>query len=130
MVNLPTWLWADPSNTQSRAIQIGVTRFRVQVRAVATSTLWEFGDGSPALRCAEPTRPYVDGQAGSSACTHVFRRSSAGQPGQIYRARATTIWQVRWSASDGTGGTLATVRRVRQFTVPVQEVQTVVTRSR
>lgn len=132
VVNLPTWLWADPRSTRTRSVRAAISSFAVVVQATAVRTVWTFADGSPTLTCAEPTRVYVSGrdEDATSPCSHVFRRSSAHQPGHAFRATATTIWQLRWSASDGTSGTLASVRRTSTFTLAVREVQTVVVRSR
>lgn len=130
VVNLPTWFWTEPSSTTGRSVQVGVPGFRVTVTATAVSTSWQPGDGSAAVECAEPSRAYRQGLPDRLGCTHRYLRSSATAPGRTYAARATTRWRVRWTATDGSSGSLPDLRRSTAFQVPVGEVQAVVTGTR
>ena len=92
--------------------------------------VWNMGDGQQ-VTCTGPgtaydsTRDYF-GQ--HPDCGYVYRRSSAGYPGDVVSVTATINFHVTWSASGAPGGgDLGTVSRTSApVAVRVNEIQTVV----
>jgi hypothetical protein len=105
LVNLPTWLWLSDG---WRDVSANASVPGVSVTAVAEPMFvsWSMGDGST-VTCTGAGSPYeagADPKAPSPDCGHVYRRSSASQPGQAYPVTATVHWTVTWSGA-GQGGT-------------------------
>lgn len=107
-VGLDTWLWiADPGESTTGPITRSATAGGTTVTATATldRVEWGTGDGTT-VTCDGPGTPYDAGRPGGSTdCSHVYGRSSAGQPGLRYTVTATSYWTVAWTGA-GTGGTL------------------------
>ncbi|WP_245778108.1 hypothetical protein [Lentzea xinjiangensis] len=98
----------------------------MSVTAVAkpTSVIWTMGDGST-VTCAGAGTPYkagTDPKAPSPDCGHVYRRSSASQPGLAYSVTATVYWTVTWSGA-GQGGTFPDMTTTGTATFRVAESQ-------
>ncbi|WP_063747144.1 hypothetical protein [Saccharothrix sp. NRRL B-16314] len=105
LVNLPTWMWLS-SGWGPVSATASVPGVSVTAVATPTSVTWLMGDGS-AVTCTGAGSPYEAGsdpRAPSPDCGHVYRRSSASQPGQAYPVTATVHWTVTWSGA-GQGGT-------------------------
>ncbi len=113
LVNLATWLWVAPSVWRSQSVT--ATAGTVSATAVArpAAVAWATGDGSEAV-CAGPGTPYDPGRpavAQSTTCSHVYLRSSAGQPAPdgrpdqgAFRVTASIVWAVSWTAQGAPGG--------------------------
>ena len=137
LVGLPTWFWIDPG--QWRALRQRTVAGPVWAQVVATpvSTSWDLGDGSPVLSCAGPGTPYDRTRpetAQATNCAYSYPRSSAQQPqtglfvnDRFFTVTVTTTWQVSWTGSGGSGGTLPVLTRSRSFPLAVAQRQTVVT---
>lgn len=117
-VKVPVWLWIDPP--QPIALTVAVRGLSVTVTAALVSTTWAMGEGDrsgpsssggSAVTCtgsgtpppAHPLRTVVP------PCGYTYTWKSlperTGGTG-AYQITATTNWQVSWTASDGTNGTL------------------------
>lgn len=137
LVGLPTWFWIDPA--QWRGLQQRTVAGPVWAEVVATpvSATWDPGDGSPLLSCAGPGTPYDRNrpEAGQSTdCAYTYPRSSAQQPqtgpsvnDRFFTVTVATTWQVSWTGSGGSGGTLPVLTRSHSFPLAVAQRQTVVT---
>jgi hypothetical protein len=123
LVAIPTWFWVEGWQPVTQRTRAGGVWAEVVASPVAAT--WYPGDGSPPVRCVanEAWRP----GAAPSSCEHVYTRSSAGQPGNAYRARVVVTWQVRWTGSGGRSGSLPLMQRQLSFPIAVAERQTVVT---
>lgn len=107
LVGLPTWLWIDRSSWTSRSATAAVPGVSVTARARPSQARWEMGDGS-VESCSGPGTPWRAGRDPASVsptCGHVFRRSSAEEPGAAFAVTATVTWSVSWSGG-GESGTL------------------------
>ncbi len=124
LVAIPTWFWVDGWKPVQQRTQAGDVW--AEVVASPLEATWDPGDGSPVVRCTGPGTAWSVG-ARESACDHTYVRSSAGQPANVYTARVTVTWQVSWSGSGGTSGTLPLMQRQMMFPIAVAERQTVVT---
>ncbi len=136
LVNLATWLWLDDSSWQVQSTALSLRGTTVTVVAKPTWVEWVTGDGTR-VSCAGQGRPYdesVPADQQSTYCSHTYRRSAAGQPNSAYAGSATASWEIRWVGSAPGGGVqqgvLPPLELTTPFSLPVQEVQNLVTRSR
>ncbi|MFI7679533.1 hypothetical protein [Actinophytocola sp. NPDC049390] len=103
-MQLPTWLWlADGWETVTATASVP----GVSVTATAKPELvtWLMGDGA-IVTCHGPGtrfRAGMDPRSGSPDCGHVYRRSSASQPGGVYLVQATVRWLVSWAGAGDSG---------------------------
>lgn len=125
-VGIPLWLWTEQGATTwgPNTATASVPGLSVTATARAKWIDWDLGDGST-MRCDGPGTPYIPGQVRSPTCDHVYQRSSAGQPGDVYTVTGTTTWEVTWSGA-GTSGALE-VTRSSSATVPIGELQVLAT---
>ena len=136
VVNLATWLWLDDSSWRVQSNALSLRGTTVTVVAKPTRVEWVTGDGSR-VSCAGQGRPYdesVPADQQSTYCSHTYARSSAGHPHSAYAGTATSTWEVRWVGSAPGGavqqGVLPPLALTTAFSLRVQEVQDLVTRSR
>ena len=112
----------DLATTAVEALTSALTAVRCAVRCAvrADGERWwlldrpEYGPGTP----YDPNKP---DDAQSTDCGHTYQHDGG-------RTVLTTIeWTVSWTSTDGTGGTLPSVRRSTQFPVTVEQRQAVIT---
>jgi hypothetical protein len=123
-VNLPTWLWVDNWEPQTRtATAGGVTS---TVVATPVEQRWTFGSPAERKVCADAGTPYDTSRPASEQatdCSYTFRHSSAGQPGDAYRVTVTLVWHVTWTSNIGASGDLGFVSRTTTIPTRVAEHQ-------
>jgi hypothetical protein len=105
LVNLPTWLWLDRGSWGERSATAEVPGVSVTAVARPTSVSWSMGDGV-SVTCPGQGTPFPvggDPRAASPDCGHVYRSSSAGQPGQVFVVTATVHWVVTWAGAGQSG---------------------------
>jgi hypothetical protein len=137
LVGLPTWLWVDPAAWRVLRQRTSAGPVWAEVVATPVSTTWDAGDGTGSFSCAGPgtaydrSRPVSDQ---STECSYAYRRSSAEQPqtgpgenDRYFTVTVTTRWQVTWTGTGGSGGTLPELTRSSSFPLAVAQRQTVVT---
>jgi hypothetical protein len=137
-VNLAEWLWIDPSiwhtlSTTAQACNAGGC-----TAATATATpayvTWNTGDGST-LTCNGPGIVYntaLPADAQSSACTHTYTQTSAGQPSPdgkpndaAFGVTATVTWTVAWAGPDGSAGVLPSLTTEGTSSLKVAQIESV-----
>ncbi|MCI0689268.1 MAG: hypothetical protein L0Y54_18850 [Sporichthyaceae bacterium] len=126
VVGLPTWWWVTDWSQRTQSTQAGPVW--VRVTATPVRSVWRPGDGRPAVVCQGPGlawSPNVS-KTDTRACTYRYERSSASQPDRRFAATVTAVWQVSWTGSGGTGGTLPELTVSASVPVPVLEIQAVV----
>jgi hypothetical protein len=132
LVGLPEWFWVPPADwhpVQTARVQAGP----VWAIATATPEMIEFspGDGHKAVQCQGPGmqyNPQLPPTAQHTDCSYTYQQPSAGQPGNVYAAAVTVLWNVSWVGSGGTGGTVATGRPMATpLALPVAAGEAVVT---
>lgn len=131
LVNLPTWLWLDRGSWGAQSATASVPAASVTATATPTSVAWSMGDGAE-LTCIGPGTPFpagADPQSASPDCGHTYHRSSAGAPGQAFRASATVRWTVTWSGM-GTAGTFPDMTTSASAAFRVAEAQALGTGNR
>ena len=120
-VGFPVWLWTDGPTRVSDSTTLAGLTFSLEARLVSTS--FDMGDGE-VLACAT-TAPYPVGVkpgTPSPVCGHVYERASL--PAGVYVVRATTTWEVTWSALGESGRVMTSTTGSRELRVG--ELQAVV----
>ena len=131
LVGLATWFWVtDPAAAGGPDGSLWVRAQADDVYAVVTATNQGLSINSPAgsTSCTpgQARTPYTPGTPESSACTLVFTKASVAHPaGWPVTVRAT--WNLAWTGSGGTGADLGPQPHTWNATIPVAEVQTIVT---
>jgi len=125
IVNMATWLWIDPAAWIKQYASASVPGVTAWVSATPETVIWNTGDGNT-IWCGAGTpydvsRPAADQ---STACSHTYTASSAGQPGGVFAASVTVRWRLWWSIVGAAGGgPLGTIDRTTALSTPVAEVQ-------
>lgn len=126
LVGLPTWLWIDPTAWQPRTQAVAVPGASVTATATPRMVSWSLGEGGT-VNCAGPGTPYTKGsdpRAPSPSCGYLYRRSSAGAPGEAFRITATIHWTVTWSGA-GQAGTFDDLASMDSVSLRVAESQAI-----
>lgn len=119
VVGLPVWVWSSESASRSASLSVAGYEFALSGRR--QSVAFDFGDGSPAIRCTA-MQPYPGPSAAGAAspsCGHTFARPSL--PAGTFTVTARAEWVVDWSAM-GYSGSLP-LRATAQREVRVGELQ-------
>ena len=128
VVNVPTWMWIDPSAWSPVSASASAGVVTVTATAAPTSVSWDIGNGNVVV-CAGPGTPYdatADADEQHSDCTYTYRESSAGRDGGAFTMRATVTWGVTWTVVGAPGGgSLGTAERTTTQEVRVAEIQAV-----
>ena len=131
------WWWIPPKQWVALTQRTRAGPVWARVTATPTSTIWDPGDGSTPLTCDGPGTPYDKSRPASeqsTACSHTYTQSSAGQPqtgpnanDRFFIVRVTVTWRVTWVGAGGTGGALPPITRSATFPLRVDDRETVVT---
>ncbi len=135
VVNLPTWLWVDPSVWHPYSVTASVGAVSATAVATPVAVTWQMGDGG-VVTCAGPGQAFDlfrPAQMQDTACHYAYRTSSLGQPftdgnpdTAAYLVRATITWTVSWSAVGAAGqGTLPSLATSAVTPVRVVQVESV-----
>lgn len=138
LVGLESWFHVD-TPWQPTTATATITAIAATVTATPTNVTWDFGDGSPIQTCSDPGKPftthdgsYNDPYAGMQPCTHTYDRRSTdsatprAQPDGTFTVTATVTYNVTWTATDGTTGTLDPITRTGQTNIRVLEAQALI----
>ncbi|HET7486519.1 MAG TPA: hypothetical protein VFJ85_01225 [Acidimicrobiales bacterium] len=125
LVNLPTWMWLENwAPASATATEGGLT---VTVTATPKRVVWRMGAGDPVVCGAgRAWNPALREEQQSSDCTFTYRASSANQPDLMYRASATMVFDISWSATNGESGSLGQASTTTDFRMRVAEGQALV----
>ncbi len=135
VVNLPTWLWIDPSVWHTYSVTATVGTVSATAVAQPTAVTWSMGDGDIVV-CSGPGQAFVISRPTSmqgTACQYSYRASSLGQPAgaggpdtAAYPVSATITWSVSWSAAGTDGqGMLPPLSTTATASVRVVQVESV-----
>ncbi|KAA0235950.1 MAG: hypothetical protein EDR02_01995 [Actinobacteria bacterium] len=127
-VQVPTWLWLEPSWWQTYEATADAGRVWSSVRATPVTTTWSLGDGNT-ISCGGPGTAWRPGLSeDASDCTHTYRISSATTPAGSFDLEATVTFEVSWASNATGGGTLPEITRSSALDVEVGEIQAIGTR--
>jgi hypothetical protein len=122
LVGVRTWFWIDAAQWQPRSATAAVPGLSATVTAQPTEVRWDMGDGTT-VTCDGPGTPYDTNRPDEvqhSDCSHVFQHDGT------HDVRATIVWRVRWTATDGSSGALPDVSRATQFPLQAEQRQAVI----
>ena len=120
VVNLGMWLAVEPVEPVVLSAEAGLAWIRL--RAVHTSTRFEFGNGD-AVTCVGVGTPIVElDTVEEGPCGYTYRRPSP--PGEPFRLTVSMMWALSFESSDG-AGSLPVLTRSTTVEYPVREIQTI-----
>jgi len=124
VVGMDTWVWAT-GDTPSE-VRVSASAGSMSAEVVASSSGLRLSAPDAKQSCTGWGSPWVDGesQEGGSDCTIEFTRSSAHLGGTT-PVSVSVSYDVSWTASDGSSGTLDPITTNSTIDIPVAEVQTV-----
>ncbi len=123
-VNLWTWFWTDPASWASRTQTTSVGPVSATVVARPVGLLFEPGDGQDAVRCPGPGRAWTDADGDDGPPSGCGFRYTHVTDGAVI-SRLGIVWQVRWTGSGQTGGTLPMMQTVTKAPLQVLQAQVV-----
>ena len=120
VVGVDTWVWAasgTPSHVEVRATA-GSTSVSVSADAGGLS----LSAPGARTRCTGWGEPWREGTSreGDSDCVVVFTRSAAHVPLTV-----SATYDITWTSTNGTGGTLEALTTTTTIDLPVAEIQTI-----
>lgn len=124
---LPSWLAVEPSYWQAdRRATASAGRVSVTAVVTPTQTVWDMGDGSE-VTCGSGGTVWQAGlDVAAADCTHIYRDSSAGAPGDAFDITATVSFGVAVTTNaPGSYGPFPDIERTSVESVQVGEIQAV-----
>lgn len=106
VVQLPVWLWIPADQWEPQRVSATAGPVTSTVTATPTRVTWDMGNGDQ-VECDGPGTPYQRRYAQrpeATDCRYTYRRSSAGQPDEVYEVTATVHWELTWTATGAAGG--------------------------
>ena len=124
VVGLDTWVWATGETPSQVRVTASAGSLSATVVASASGLRVSAPDSVPS--CTGWGSPWVPGQSqeGGSDCTVEFTRSSAHLGGTT-PLTVSVGYDVAWTATDGTSGTLDPITTTSTTDLPVAEIQTI-----
>lgn len=118
-----TWLWVNEDWWRAYSATANAGRVSSTVTATPTRAEWNTGDGG-GTTCRGPGVEWRRGMSDDATyCSHVYRRSSAGEDGATYTLSVTVWFEISWASNTGDSGTLAAISRSASRQVEVGQVQ-------
>lgn len=131
LVGLPEWFWFPRGEWAPVSKTVAVGAVWARATAVPVSIVFQPGGGLPGISCSGPGTAFNPARplgAQHTDCSYTYRLPSAGQPGNVYAAAVTVLWNVFWVGSGNTGGPVANGRPVNTpLTLPVAAGEALVT---
>jgi hypothetical protein len=131
LVGLPEWFWFPRGEWAPVSRTVAVGPVWARATAVPERIVFDPGGGLAGTSCRGPGtafNPAVSLGAQHTDCSYLYRQPSAGQPGNVYAAAVTVLWNVFWVGSGNTGGPVANGRPVSTpLTLPVAAGEALVT---
>jgi hypothetical protein len=131
-VNLATWIWL--SEAAYPPVSVSAVAGPVTVTAIARPAALTLPTGVPDTALTPPDGvctalfdAYTGNPAAPPACAITFGRASVQDP-DGYPVTVRLQWGATWSASTGAGGALPVAALPGTVRIPVQELQSIITR--
>lgn len=124
-VGLSTFFWVDDWQPLARTVELrGVS---ATVTATPTGLTFDPGDGSPAVTCAGPGRPWVPADdnkpPSNGACGYTYRAVTPNGP---LTATTSVQWSVSWTSNTGASGTFPASTTSTSSSFLVEQIQVVI----
>jgi hypothetical protein len=128
LTGAPLWLWIPRQQWRTLHQRTQAGTAWAEVTAAPISQTWTFGDQSKPLYCDTPGTEITQLNAhraleGSPSCGYTYTVSSRHQPKQQYAIQVTVNWQVSWTGSGDTAGTLPLMRRAQTIPYTVRQAR-------
>ncbi|MGH1489756.1 MAG: hypothetical protein ACRBK7_10230 [Acidimicrobiales bacterium] len=124
---LQSWLAVEPSYWNAdRQATAAAGRVAVTATVTPVESSWDMGDGNE-VTCAGPGTVWQAGlDPAAATCSHVYRTSSAGAPGDAFDIAATVRFNVDITTNaPGSYGPFVDIERTTVDAVQVGEIQAV-----
>jgi len=109
LVGLPEWFWVPANEWHPRSVTVTAGSVWATATAAPVSLTFQPGAGLSPVTCTGPGAAYNRHLAAAQQhtnCSYTYLQSSAGLPGNAYRASVTVTWRITWTGSGGAGGVL------------------------
>ena len=129
-VQFPTWFWTDPGSWGPVSAQASIPGVTATVTATPRVLRFTPGDGSDTVECEGPGQVFDTASPAmiddANGCTQVYRHSSSTTRSGSFAASISIVWDVSFTASDGSTGTFDPLTRTTTRTMQVAELQSLV----
>ena len=127
IVQFPFWFWVDPAQWSTPvSLPVSFPTFTLTLTATPTRLTFTPGDGQPAVVCRGPGLAYgptVSVKNTPNPCSYKYRHTPASAGRSTWASSVAIGWDVTWSATDGSAGTLAPLTTTTDVQTPVVEIQ-------
>ena len=109
LVGLPEWFWVPANEWHPRSVTVTAGSVWATATAAPVSLTFQPGAGLSPVNCTGPGVAYnrhLVAARQHTNCSYTYLQSSAGLPGNAYRASVTVTWRITWTGSGGAGGVL------------------------
>ena len=123
-VGLASWYWTNAATYRPLSHTLSVGPVSAMVTAKPVGLLFDPGDGRKATVCDGPGQAWTNSDADHDApggCSYRYERVSDTE----LPARVEILWQVSWTGTGGTGGTLPMMETITAAPLRVLQIQTV-----
>ena len=128
-VNLWTFYWSDPGSWSSLTATASAGGNWATVTAKPASLTFDPGNGSAAVSCAGPGRPWVESDGNSApsqgACGYQYSKVTGPGYNHPVTSTQTITWQLTWIGSGNTSGTLTQRTTATNGQLNVLQIKTV-----
>jgi hypothetical protein len=127
-VNLWTYFWTSRSTWKPLTATASAAGFTATVTARPAALIFDPGDGSAAVSCGGPGRPWTEADGNSAppggACGYQYRRVT----GSPVTSTQSILWKITWTGTGGAAGEIPQLVTSTTGQLHVLQIQTVVTR--
>lgn len=128
-VNLYTFYWSSPGTWKTFTATARAGGNYAAVTAKPVSLSFDPGDGSAPVSCAGPGRPWVtsdgNGPPTQGACAYQYSKVTGPGSDNPITSMQTITWQLTWTGSGNTSGTLTSKSTSTSGKLNVMQIQTV-----
>jgi hypothetical protein len=129
-VGLWTFWWTSPSTWKTLTATASAAGFAATVTAEPIALVYDPGDGSAAVSCSGPGRPWTNADGNSApsdgACGYQYTKvTGSGSP---ITSTESIVWKITWTGTGGSAGELPQLATSTSGQLNVMQIQTVVTR--
>ncbi len=136
VINLPIWLWIDPSIWHSYSASASAGKVSATATATPVSVTWSMGNGQE-VDCSNAGTPYnpeIPASQQSTSCSYIYRMlpgggqsDIGGNPAGTTTIQATIEWDVYWSSSGVSGGgELSPLTTTATMQYQVEQIESVI----
>jgi hypothetical protein len=126
-VMLQTFYWTDLGSWKTLSATASAGGLTATVTARPTQLIFDPGDGSSAVSCAGPGRPWTNADGNDpptgEACAYQYTKVTASP----ITSTQSIVWKITWTGTGNTGGEIPQLVTSTSGQLNVMQIQTVVT---